>query len=235
MANPAELLSRIVRQGGVLAATVLIGTGAGVLYGVWKAPIYTADAHVVVVATTPADDTSAVKFAQAYGRIAGDSAVLSGTPLARGGRSVAVLREQVRVATSPDAPLIEVTGSAPNATEAAQVANQVADSLISFGNARTSQTGVRIASFAQAAAPDQPTSPNKPLAIAVGLAAGVLVGGFATTAGIGAARRRRPEAAPPVPAPRMPAVPPVNGTASRYEVSTHRLADPIEADHGRTS
>jgi capsular polysaccharide biosynthesis protein len=238
MASPAELLWRILRQGGVLAATVLIGAAAGVLYGAYKAPTYTADAHVVVVATAAQDDTTAVKFAQAYGRIAGDAAVLAETPLARGGRPVADLRRQVRVATSPDAPLIQVTGSAPDPTEAAQVANQVADSLIAFGNARSGQTRVRVSSFAQASTPDSPTSPKKPLALAVGLAAGVLVGGFATTAGIGAGRRRRPDPppAPPVVAPAAPAAPaaPVNG-ATRYDLGPHRPAEPVRTDHGSVS
>jgi capsular polysaccharide biosynthesis protein len=219
-----------VRQGGVLAATVLLGALGGVLYGVWTAPVYTADAHVVVVATAEQDDTTAVKFAQAYGRIAGDSAVLSGTPLAVGGRSVADLRREVRVATSPDAPLIQITGSAPDAAAAAQVANQVADSLISFGNARSTQTRVRVSSFAQASVPDEPTSPNKPLALAVGIAAGVLVGGFATTAGIGAGWRRR--RAEPISLPAAAAL--VNG-AARYDLRTRRLAEPVPTDRGSQS
>jgi capsular polysaccharide biosynthesis protein len=219
-----------VRQGGVLAATVLLGALAGVLYGVWKAPVYTADAHVVVVATAAQDDTTAVKFAQAYGRIAGDSAVLSGTPLARGGRSVADLRREVRVATSPDAPLIQITGSAPGAAEAAQVANQVADSLISFANARADQTRVRVSAFAPASTPDEPTSPNRPLALAVGIAAGVLVGGFATTAGIGSGRpRRRAEPVPPGAAAAL-----VNG-ATRYDLPSRRLAEPLPTDRGSSS
>jgi capsular polysaccharide biosynthesis protein len=218
-----------VRQGGVLAATVLLGALGGVLYGAWKAPVYSADAHVVVVATAAQDDTTAVKFAQAYGRIAGDSAVLAGTPLARGGRTVAGLRREVRVATSPDAPLIQITGSAPNAAEAAQVANQVAESLISFGNARSAQTRVRVSSFAEASTPDGPTSPNKPLALAVGTAAGVLVGGFATTAGIGAGRRRRRAEPVPPPAPAAPA--PRNGSA-RSDLSTRRLVEPAQTDRG---
>ena len=233
MATPAELLRRILRQGGVLAATVLIGALAGVLYGTYKAPTYTADAHVVVVATAPEDDTTAVKFAQAYGRIAGDAVVLTTTPLAQGGRPVSSLRQQVRVATSPDAPLIQITGSAPNATEAARVANEVAESLIIFGNSRSTQTRVRVSSFAQASAPDSPTSPNKPLAIVVGVAAGVLVGGFATTAGIGVGRRRRradPAPAPPV----TPPFPPLNGSG-RYDLSTHRLSEPVQSDRGSAS
>jgi uncharacterized protein involved in exopolysaccharide biosynthesis len=207
MASPAELLGRLFRQGGVLIGTVLLGVLAGAMYGLWKAPTYTADAHVVVVSsvTNNPDDQTGVKFAQAYGRIAGDAAVLDGTTTVQTGGSVAELRKQVRVQTSPDAPIIQITGSAPDATRAAAVANEVAASLITFGNARTAQTRVRVSLFSQASAPDAPTSPNKPLDIAVGAAAGLLVGGFATTAGVGTRRRKTPAA------PATPTSAPLNG------------------------
>lgn len=218
MASPAELLGRLLRQGGVLAGAVLLGVLAGAMYGVVKAPTYTADAFVVVVGAANApDDQTAVKFAQAYGRIATDPAVLGGTATVRAGGAVAPLRDQVRVATSPDAPIVQVTGVAPNAARAAQVANEVAASLIAFGNARSGQTAVRLASFAQASAPDRASAPNPPLAIAVGAAAGLLIGGFATTAGIGSRRRRTP--APPAPAP-------TNGT--HHQLGGYLLPPPVE-------
>jgi capsular polysaccharide biosynthesis protein len=231
MASPAELLGRLLRQGGVLAGAVLLGVLGGAMYGVWKAPAYTADAHVVVVNTANAqDDQTAVKFAQAYGRISTDSAVLAATGTAKGGGSVAALRRQVRVETSPDAPIIQITGVAPNAARAAQIANEVAGSLVSFGNARSSQTSVRLASFAQASAPDGPSSPNAPLDIAVGAAAGLLIGGFATTAGVGT-RRRRPEQVPvPVPVPDKPLPDrPVNGN---HQLTGYRLQEPSGSDPG---
>jgi capsular polysaccharide biosynthesis protein len=205
MASPAELLGRLLRQGGVLAGAVLLGVLAGAMYSVVKAPAYTADAQVVVVnSATATDDTTAVKFAQAYGRITGDSAILSQTPTVRAGGSVTALRGQIRAETSPDAPLVQITGTAPNAARAAQVANEVAAALISFGNTRSASTGARLASFAQASAPEQPSSPNRPVDIAVGAAAGLLIGGFATTAGVGGRRRRREAAVAPAAAPAAP-------------------------------
>jgi capsular polysaccharide biosynthesis protein len=226
MASPAQLLGRLLRQGGVLAGAVVLGVLAGAMYGVWKAPTYTADAHVVVVAAANApDDQTAVKFAQAYGRIGTDSAVLTGTDTVKGGGSVAALRDQVRVATSPDAPIIQVTGVAPNAARAAQVANEVATALIAFGNARSTQTTVRLASFSAASAPERPSAPNPPLAIAVGAAAGLLIGGFATTAGIGSRRR-----AAPTPAPAPAAGHGSNGSGA---VNGHQLAHyPLPAPAG---
>lgn len=239
MASPAELLGRLLRQGGVLAGAVLLGILGGAVYGVWKTPTYTADAHVVVVnsATAP-DEQSAVKFAQAYGRIAADSAILTGTDTVKGGGSVTELRGKLRVATSPDAPLIQVTGSGATGAEAAQVANEVATSIIAFGNTRAGQTGVRLASFAQASAPDAPASPNKPLAIAVGAAAGVLIGGFATTAGVGVRRRRTPSEPVPAPSPSpapAPAPAPVNGTngATSHQVTGYRIPDVVSDGSAR--
>jgi capsular polysaccharide biosynthesis protein len=213
MASPAELLGRLLRQGGVLVGAILLGVLAGAMYSVVKAPAYTADAQVVVVnSATATDDTTAVKFAQAYGRITGDSAILGQTATVRSGGSVTALRGQIRAETSPDAPLVQITGTAPSAARAAQIANEVAGALITFGNQRSAQTGARLASFSQASAPDKPSSPNRPVDIAVGAAAGLLIGGFATTAGVGNRRRRRPEG--PGPAPAVPAAAPSRSTAA---------------------
>ena len=237
MASSAELLGRLLRQSVVLTATVLLGVLGGALYAKYKTPVYSAEAHVVVVATPPADDATAVKFAQAYGRIATDFAVLSGTTAAVRGGSLEDLRGRVRVSTSPDAPLIQLTGSAPTPAGAAEVANGVASSLIAFANARSGQTRVRLASFAEAAPPERQSSPNLPLNVAVGASAGLLVGGFAVTAGIGARRRRRKDRAggaarpgAPVPAPRGPGA---NGLAVGHDLPRGRLDDPAAAGRDR--
>jgi uncharacterized protein involved in exopolysaccharide biosynthesis len=191
MAAPADLLGRLLRQAAVLAIMVLLGGGAGVLYARLTTPTYVADAHVVVLPAPPSDDTTAVKFAQAYGRIATEPAVLAAASSTVRGGSPDDLRRQLRVSTSPAAPLVQLTGSAPTAQRAAEVANEVATALVSFGNARSSQTRVRLAMFAEASPPAQPSSPNQPLDIAVGAAAGLLVGALAVTAGVGASRSAR--------------------------------------------
>jgi capsular polysaccharide biosynthesis protein len=226
MASPAELLGRLLRQGGVLAGAVLLGLLAGAMYGVFTTPAYTADAQVVIVnAASAPDDSTAVKFAQAYGRITTDSAILGQTPTIRAGGSVTALRGAIRAETSPDAPLVQVTATAPNAARAAQLANEVAAALISFGNARSSSTGTRLASFAAASAPDAPASPNKPVAIAVGAAAGLLIGGFATTAGVGGRRRRT------APAPGAGPERPLNGTGN-HQLTSYVLPAPADHDGG---
>jgi hypothetical protein len=102
------------------------------------------------------------------------------------------LRRQVRVTTSPDAPLVQLTGTGTDAKQAAGLANAVAQALISFGNGRSDQTGVRLAVFAEASPPDGPSSPNAPLDLVVGATAGLLVGALAVMAGVGLRTGRRP-------------------------------------------
>ena len=191
MAASNEMLHRLLRQGALLAALALLGLIAGAAYARFKAPTYTAQAYVAVLASAQADDATAVKFAQAYGRIATEPVVLAQTTATARGMSPAQLRQQVRVTTSPDAPLVQLTGTAEDAKQSANLANEVAQALISFGNGRSSQTGVRLATFAEASPPDGPSSPNAPLDIVIGATAGLLVGALAVMAGVGLRPARR--------------------------------------------
>lgn len=193
MAAPGEMLRRLLRQGALLVLLAALGLAGGAAYTLLRTPTYTAQAHVVVLAATPGDDATAVRFAQAYGRIATESAVLAQATTTARGMSTAELRRRVRVATSPDAPLVELTGTGRSAQEAANLANEVSQALISFGNARSGQTQVRLAAFAEASPPEGPSSPNPPLDLVVGAAAGLLVGGVAAMAGVGLRPSRRTE------------------------------------------
>lgn len=191
MTAPGEMLRRLLRQAALLVLLAVLGLVGGGAYALLKAPTYTAKAHVVVIATEQGDDATAVKFAQAYGRIATESVVLARTSAAARGASAGELRRSVRVATSPDAPLVELTGTGRSAQDAANVANDLSSALIGFGNGRSGQTHVRLAAFAEASPPDEPSSPNLPLDLVVGAAAGLLVGGLAVMAGVGGSASRR--------------------------------------------
>jgi len=139
-----------------------------------------------------------VNFAQAYGRIVTQEVVLAPAAVNLGwGGSVAELRRQLRVSTSPDAPLIQLTGSAGTPTQAADLANAVSKALVDYGVRRRAQTRVRLDSFADAVPPSAPASPNVPVDIAVGAAAGLLLGGLAVMAGVGrrSAVPRQPDVA----------------------------------------
>jgi capsular polysaccharide biosynthesis protein len=186
----AETLARILQQGVLLVTLVLLGAVAGASYALLKTPTYAAEAHVVVLPVPPRDDVTAVKFAQAYGRIATGPGVLSRTVSVIDGASQEGIRRQVRVATSPDAPLVQLTASAGTPKRAADLANDVARALLAFGNARSGETKVRLAVFAEASPPEGPSSPNPPLDVGVGAAAGLLIGGLAVMAGVGRGRPR---------------------------------------------
>ncbi|WP_431781346.1 hypothetical protein [Streptomyces chumphonensis] len=179
-----------------LPACVLLGLLAGGGWGALSTPQYTATGYVVVVPGEKSDPTSALGFAQAYGRLATSGAVLAAAQRAAD-VPAGTLRESVRSATSPDAPMIEVTGTATGPGTAAERANAVAEALAANGNTSAKRTGVELVLFARALPPPAPSSPSAPLAAAVGAAAGGLLGGLTLLARPRAAARPE-ESAPPV-------------------------------------
>ncbi|MFI5620782.1 lipopolysaccharide biosynthesis protein [Streptomyces sp. NPDC051567] len=174
-----------------LPACALLGLAAGGAYGLLKAPEYTATSYVVAVPDDTTEPATALGFAQAYGRIATGGSVLAYAQ-PRAGVPAARLRNQVRAETSPESPMIAVTGTGRSPAEAADVANAVADALSLSGNQAAKNTGVRLLLFSQAVAPSGPSSASAPLSGAVGLCAGGLLGGLWLLAGPGRGRRPRP-------------------------------------------
>ncbi|NUR86599.1 MAG: lipopolysaccharide biosynthesis protein [Nonomuraea sp.] len=158
---------------------VALGIGGGLIYTAVAEPVYTAQAYVVVVAENQTGIEQATNFAQAFTRIATQPGILA-TALRPGlpAKDVSQLQRVVRVAASPDAPLISLTASAPQPAQASGQANAVAQALITYAKAHTADTGVRIAALSQASPPAQPSSPNRLVNVTVGGAAGLLVGGL---------------------------------------------------------
>ena len=188
----------ILRRCWPVLAAVPLGAACGGAYALAAPVQYQANAYVMVVPQVGGDSATAVNFAQAYGRVIAqpeillDASASTGVPLAK-------LTPLIQATTSPDAPMVQITGSAPTAARAAQEANAVARSLVTFGNAATKETRVRLITFAAAARPDAPSSPSRSLDVAVGGAAGLLVGGLGMMAG----RTRGGAPAPsPLPQPR---------------------------------
>ncbi|MFD8549744.1 lipopolysaccharide biosynthesis protein [Streptomyces sp. NPDC059649] len=155
----------------------LLGTAGGGAYQAVEPPRYAATGRVVVVPGKGTDPAAALGLAQSYGRLATSGAVLtdahrdSGLPLG-------ALRDGIRAATSPDAPTIEVTGTARTPAAAAGLADAVTRSLAGTGNRTALRTGAHLLVLARAAAPDGPVPPSAPLSAAVGGAAGGLLGGL---------------------------------------------------------
>jgi capsular polysaccharide biosynthesis protein len=175
----APLRNTATRRWGVLVLLTVLGAVAGLAYALIRPPEYTATAYLAVVAENPGD-SSAVSYAQAYSRIAGQGDALQAAADASGGSaSLQELRRSVLAAASPDAPVIELTGVAGSAERAANLVNLVANGLTKTANTHTGDTRVRVALLSAAVPPADPTSPQLPLAVAVGAAAGLLLGGLA--------------------------------------------------------
>ncbi|MFD7627932.1 lipopolysaccharide biosynthesis protein [Streptomyces sp. NPDC059851] len=160
-----------------LPAAAVLGLAAGGAYGVLKAPEYAATSYVVAVPDDTTEPATALGFAQAYGRIATSSSTLAYAQ-PRAGLDARRLRTQVRAETSPDSPMIAITGTSKSAAESADIANAVADALSLSGNQAAKNTGVQLLLFSQAVAPADPVSPSAPVSGAVGLCAGGLLGGL---------------------------------------------------------
>ncbi|MER6316785.1 lipopolysaccharide biosynthesis protein [Streptomyces sp. NPDC001581] len=173
-----------------LPVCAVLGLAAGGAYGVLKTPEYTATSYVVAVPDETTEPATALGFAQAYARIATSSSTL-GYAQPRAGITARQLRTQVRAETSPESPMIAITGTSTSPSEAADISNAVADALSLSSNQAAKNTGVQLLLFNQAVAPTEPASPSAAISGAVGMCAGGLLGGLWLLARPG--RARRPE------------------------------------------
>ncbi|MGW7491770.1 lipopolysaccharide biosynthesis protein [Streptomyces sp. NPDC054786] len=160
-----------------LPLCALLGAAGGAAYGLLQPPEYAATSYVVVVPAKGSDPATALGFAQAYGRVATSGAVLADAHRAAH-VPLGALRGGIRTMTSPDAPMIEITGTARSARTSAVLANAVARSLARTGNETAARTGAELLVFSRASAPTDPASPSAPLSTGVGACAGGLLGGL---------------------------------------------------------
>ncbi|MFF8971375.1 lipopolysaccharide biosynthesis protein [Streptomyces sp. NPDC014995] len=172
----------------LLAAGTLAGGATGGAYGALTAPAYSATAYVVAVPTEKSDPQAALGFAQVYGRVATQLAVL-GDAQVWAGVPVRTLRESVRSATSPDAPMVAVTATARRPDLAVDMANAVTRALTRHANHAKNATQVELQQFSRAVKPAEPSSAPPVLTGLVGASAGGLLGGLALLV-----RPRRPAA-----------------------------------------
>ncbi|AWT43371.1 MULTISPECIES: lipopolysaccharide biosynthesis protein [Streptomyces] len=162
----------------LVAAGALAGALLGGAYGLAQPPVYTATAYVVAVPTDKSDPASALGFAQAYGRVATQLAVL-GDAQVWAGVPARTLQENVQTATSPDAPMVSVTATAARPDQAADMANAVARALTRHAQDARASTHVELQQFARAVKPAEPSSASAGVTGLVGASAGGLLGALA--------------------------------------------------------
>nr|WP_237500991.1 lipopolysaccharide biosynthesis protein [Streptomyces sp. SID8381] len=165
----------------VLAAGALAGGLFGAAYGWLTPPAYTATSYLVAVPTKKAEANSALGFAQAYGRVATQPAVLAGAQQ-QAGVPVRTLQRAVRAETSPDAPMVAVSATSARPARAADMANAVARALAAQANAAKDSTQVQLVQFSRAVRPTEPTSTSTRVTALVGASAGGLLCGLALLA-----------------------------------------------------
>ncbi|MEU9183272.1 lipopolysaccharide biosynthesis protein [Streptomyces sp. NPDC048484] len=175
----------------MLAAGALLGGVLGSAYGGLQTPQYTATSYVIAVPTQQSDPASALGFAQAYGRVATQLAVLGDAQM-WAGVPVSTLRESVRTATSPDAPMVAVTATSERPDLAADIANAVSRSLTRHANDTENSTHVELLQFSRAIRPTEASSASPAVTGLVGASAGGLLGGLALLV----RPRRAPEVSP---------------------------------------
>ncbi|MEU0741881.1 lipopolysaccharide biosynthesis protein [Streptomyces sp. NPDC006134] len=165
----------------LLVAGALAGGLLGGGYGLARTPAYTATSYVVAVPAKDSDPASALGFAQAYGRVATQLAVL-GDAQVWAGVPVATLKESVRTATSPDAPMVAVTATSARPDLAADMANAVSRALTRHAGTASGATHVKLRQFARATEPTEPSSASAAVTGLVGASAGGLLAGLALLA-----------------------------------------------------
>ncbi|MFJ9814577.1 lipopolysaccharide biosynthesis protein [Streptomyces sp. NPDC101151] len=178
LGRPARLLLR-----WLVPAGAILGAAAGGAYGVLKPPQYTATSYVIAVPaeTSRSDPAAALGFAQAYGRVVTQLAVL-GAAQEEAGVPVEKLSRSVRAATSPDAPMIAITATSGRPGRAAVIANAVSRALTVQADQAKKETGIRLVGLSRALRPAAPSSASPVLTTLVGASGGGLLGGLALLA-----------------------------------------------------
>ncbi|MFF3376893.1 lipopolysaccharide biosynthesis protein [Streptomyces sp. NPDC002680] len=169
--------TRVLPPWTLLAAGAVLGGVLGGAYGTFTSPTYTATSYVVAVPTEKSDPASALGFAQAYGRVATQLAVLADAQV-WAGVPVSTLRKSVQTATSPDAPMVAVSATSSRRDLAADMANAVARSLTRHANDTKGSTHVELLQFSRAVKPTEPSSASAAVTGLVGASAGGLLGGL---------------------------------------------------------
>ena len=243
-----SVLRALASRGWLIGALVVLGGAAGYAYGTLTPASYTANAYLVVVplAADTANGTTpdAQGFATAFTRIAGQPQIQAAAA-ADAGVPLATMVKGTTAATSPDAPVISISGVSTNPVTAAAEANGLAKAIEQAASDQTANTSVTVTVLSSAVPPTSPSSASASLDAAVGVAAGILLGSLAGLSGvrIGGRFGRRPKAdrerrkqvagpgAPwPVPTSELDAGEPARSDPSEAETIQMSALDPKQLD-----
>jgi capsular polysaccharide biosynthesis protein len=161
----------------VLATGTVVGGLIGGAYGMLTPPTYTATSYVIAVPAPKSDSNSALGFAQAYGRVATQPAVLAAAQ-EQVDVPVETLQRSVQAATSPDAPMVALSATSSRPYLASEMANAVSRALTRQANAAKDSTHVQLVQFSRAVKPTEPTSASSAVTALVGASAGGLLSGL---------------------------------------------------------
>jgi capsular polysaccharide biosynthesis protein len=189
-----SVMRSLASRGWLIGALVVLGGGAGYAYGTISPASYTANAYLVVVplatASTSGTTPDAQGFATAFTRIAGQPQIQAAAA-ADAGVSLSTMVSGSTAATSPDAPVISISGVSTNAQTAAAEANGLAKAIEDAASTQTANTLVAVDVLSAAVPPTAPSSASASLDAAVGAAAGILLGALAGLSGVGIGGRKQ--------------------------------------------
>ncbi|WP_314171367.1 YveK family protein [Streptomyces winkii] len=156
---------------------LVLGAGAGAAYSEATPAQYAAISYVVVSPSGGSEAAGALGYAQAYGKIATDPVILADAER-RAHLRPGTIRDGIQASTSPDAPMVQITATSSNASQAAKNADAVAKALTHTAKTSVKRTGARLTVLSDAMAPATPVSPSATVAVSVGACAGGLIGGL---------------------------------------------------------
>ncbi|WP_062077789.1 polysaccharide biosynthesis tyrosine autokinase [Demequina globuliformis] len=180
----------VLRKNWILVAVcAVVGTAVGIAYALLATPAYTASAKVFV-STSGAESASDLQQGNSfttqrvntYIDLVNTTAVLRPTAEALGITvSSSGLRELITASAPVNTSVINITATHADPVFAASVATQTATALIDVvedveSSDQDGTSPISLSLVEEAEVPGSPTSPNRPLAIALGCALGVALG-----------------------------------------------------------
>ncbi len=188
MHQNSEVLQTLIRRFWIIILGLIVGGALGALVSQLMTPIYQSTVYLLVV---PASDDSGTSpsgdveqrlrgdYAQAFSRLATEPSVVGEAVRESGvGIDPEDIERYLNVSVSPNGPILEVIANFQDPEAAATLADVLGSALSSFTEERAEGTGYRAEVMAEAAPAAAPAAPGWRLNIAVGAAAGLLVGGI---------------------------------------------------------